>query len=76
MPDAHQTALRLIQTLRLLPRYPNTLTVREPQGQLASSGFEVDPRTIQRNLSELSVRYAIYGDEGRPQRWCCKTLYG
>lgn len=70
MSDSHQTALRLIQTLRLLPRYPNTLTVHELQDRLASSGFEVDARTIQRNLNDLSVHYALYGDEGRPQRWC------
>ncbi|RUQ37124.1 MAG: WYL domain-containing protein [Candidatus Competibacteraceae bacterium] len=69
MPDSYETALRLIETLRLLPRHPRSLTVNELRSQLADRDFPVDVRTIQRNLNMLSVRYSICGDEAKPQRW-------
>ena len=67
---SYLTALRLIETLRLLPRHPRALTVSELQSRLAARGFEVNIRTIQRNLNLLSEHYPIHGDEARPQRWC------
>ncbi len=63
---SYQTALRLIETLRLLPRYPRTITVSELRNRLAARGFAVNDRTIQRNLNLLSVYYAIHGDESKP----------
>lgn len=67
---SYQTALRLIETLRLLPRHPRALTVSELQSRLAARGFAVDIRTVQRNLNLLSAHYPIHGDEAKPQRWC------
>jgi predicted DNA-binding transcriptional regulator YafY len=66
--DSYQTALRLIETLRLMPRHPRALTVRELKDRLEARGFAVDARTIQRNLNLLSEHYPLHGDEARPQR--------
>lgn len=67
---SYQTALRLIETLRLLPRHPRTITASELRDRLEGRGFAVHIHTIQRNLNLLSAHYAIHGDESKPQHWC------
>lgn len=67
--DSHETALRLIETLRLLPRHPHRITVNALRDRLAARDFPVNLRTIQRNLNLLSRYYPIYADEAKPQRW-------
>ena len=68
--NSHETALRLIETLRQLPRYPKVITSRQLREQLAARGFVVDIRTIQRNLNDLSCYYSICNNEQKPQGWC------
>lgn len=68
--DSYETALRLIETLRQLPRYPKVITPRQLREQLAARGFAVDVRTIQRNLNDLSRYYPICSNEQKPQGWC------
>ena len=67
---SHETALRLIETLRQLPRYPKVITTQELRDRLAARGFDVDIRTIQRNLNDLSRYYPLCNDEKKPQGWC------
>ena len=67
---SHDTALRLIETLRLLPRHPHTITVNTLRDLLAAHDFSVNVRTIQRDLNQLSARYPIFSDEAKPQNWC------
>ena len=64
--DSHETALRLIETLRLVPRHPKVITTQELRDRLAARGFEVDIRTIQRNLNDLSRYFPICNDEKKP----------
>jgi len=68
--DSHETALRLIENLRQLPRYPKTITTQKLREQLAARGFTVDVRTIQRNLNDLSRYYPIINDEQKRRGWC------
>lgn len=72
MPDreSHETALRLIETLRLVPRYPKVITAQNLCDQLAEHGFEVNVRTIQRDLNNLSRYYPLCNNEKKPQGWC------
>lgn len=68
--DSHETALRLIETLRQLPRYPKVITPEHLREQLAARSFAVTVRTIQRNLNDLSRYYPICSNEQKPQGWC------
>ena len=68
--DSHETALRLIETLRQLPRYPKVITPQKLHDRLAAHGFKVNLRTIQRNLNDLSRYYPLCNDEKKPQGWC------
>ena len=68
--DSHETALRLIETLRQLPRYPKVITPQKLRDRLAAHGVKVNLRTIQRNLNDLSRYYPICNNEQKPQGWC------
>src|ERR1700674_1555737 len=65
MPD---TALRLIDTLRHIPRHPLSISTPRLTQLLEQLGYEVTPRMVQRDLEKLS-RYGISCDEGKPKLW-------
>ena len=54
MPSNQDTLFRHWHMLRLVPRYPAKITVTELKNTLASQGFEVTARTLQRDLQEMS----------------------
>ena len=64
------TSLRYLLMLELIPREPNSINTEEIQQSLKSQGFEVNIRTIQRDLEKLSIHYPITSNESRkPFRW-------
>lgn len=64
------TAVRYLTMLRMVPRYPKTITTTELAGRLEEQGFSVTIRSIQRDLEKLSTDFPLLVDEdSRPYRW-------
>ena len=56
--------------LRLVPRYPRKITVQGVCRQLASAGFEITQRSVQRDLNDLSEVFPLYCDDReKPFGW-------
>jgi predicted DNA-binding transcriptional regulator YafY len=65
----HDTLSRLLELLKAIPHH-RWATPRELQGQLAGLGFEVDLRSVQRDLKELQNSFPLeHNDKGRPHGW-------
>ena len=70
MPSNQDTLFRHWHMLRLVPRYPAKITVTELKNTLASQGFKVTARTLQRDLQELSRIFPLTVDEReKPFGW-------
>lgn len=64
------TTIRYLTMLRLIPRYPRVTTANRLQEELADHGFEINLRTIQRDLDRLSGWFPLIADESqRPFEW-------
>lgn len=55
--------------LQQIPRYPRRISTSELRGMLRTEGFDIDLRTIQRDLKSLSIPFPIVTDEGKPAGW-------
>lgn len=72
MPSAvsHETLVRQLQMLQLIPRSPAQVTVAELTGSLAELGFVVTGRTVQRDLNDIaSVMPLECNDKSKPYGW-------
>lgn len=47
------TTLRYLEMLQLVPRYPQSISTGELQQKLAEQGFDINVRSIQRDLEKL-----------------------
>lgn len=64
------TTLRYLETLRAIPRHPRKTTVGEVHQRLLAAGYEIDKRSVERDLRKLSGPFPITCDEGsRPTGW-------
>jgi len=64
------TAIRYIELLRLIPRYPQKKSLFDLRTALAELGFQVSDRTIQRDLKKLeSIFGLICDDRSIPYGW-------
>ena len=64
------TAIRYLTMLRMVPRYPRTITTGELSERLEEQGYSVTMRSIQRDLEKLSVEFPLMVDESsRPHQW-------
>ena len=64
------TALRYLEMLQLIPRYPHAINTAELKDRLAELGYDINVRSIQRDLEKLSVSFPLISDESvRPYRW-------
>lgn len=65
-----RTAVRYLTMLRMVPRYPRSVTSTELAERLEGHGFRVTMRSIQRDLEKLSADFPLLVDEdSRPYRW-------
>ena len=65
-----ETISRQWDILRLIPRLPRRITVREIHEQLPAADYHVSVRTVQRDLISLSRKFPLSCDEeGRTQCW-------
>ena len=55
--------------LRLIPNTPHRISTASLKERLNRLGFVVTQRTIQRDLIDLSLRFALVGDLAKPQGW-------
>lgn len=58
--------LRTIELLRMIPREPRRVSTSELRDRLAAQGYEITPRTIQRDLMKLSDSFPLVCDERAP----------
>lgn len=64
------TAIRYISMLQLIPRYPQSISTTALQITLAEQGFDINVRSIQRDLEKLSVYFPLISDETvKPFAW-------
>ena len=64
------TSLRRIETLRLVPQAPHSITTAELVEQLRSLGYEVGQRSVQRDLIELSSIFPLQcTPKGKKNDW-------
>ncbi|QNA88870.1 WYL domain-containing protein [Massilia sp. Dwa41.01b] len=64
------TVLRQWTMLRLVPRAPAKVAVKDLQQQLRDADFRVSARTIQRDLIELSTLFPLISDDReKPYGW-------
>jgi predicted DNA-binding transcriptional regulator YafY len=65
----HDTLSRLLELLKALPHY-RWATPTQLRELLADRGFEVDLRSVQRDLKELQKHFPLdHNDKGRPHGW-------
>jgi len=68
------TLMRQWQMLRLIPRHPSKVSTTQLIHSLADAGFEVTPRTLQRDLVKLSEIYPLISDErSKPFGWSWRS---
>lgn len=64
------TLMRQWHMLRMVPRFPAKRNTSEIKNRLADEGFEVTPRTIQRDLMSFSSIFPLECDErSKPYGW-------
>ena len=72
MRKATDTSLRYLALLQLIPRQPKTLSVSQIGKKLRDINpeFDVDIRTIQRDLDKLSAAFPLTCErQGRATHW-------
>jgi predicted DNA-binding transcriptional regulator YafY len=64
------TSLRYLEMLEFIPREPEAVTVEQIGQSLSRRGFDIDVRTIQRNLNTLAPIFDLTCcNEGKLNRW-------
>lgn len=70
MPNPNELMLRQWTMLRKIPRYPQKITARDLYNHLQAEGFEVNKRTIERDLKAMSSIFPLVSDEReKPYGW-------
>ncbi len=70
MSRSVDTLYRQWLMLGKIPRHPRRIAVLDLKQILAGEGFEIDVRTVQRDLDKLSVTFPLnYDTEGRKNYW-------
>lgn len=68
-PGMKSTLLRQWKMLRMIPRLPRKISTSELLGKLEGADFNVDLRTVQRDLNQLSEVLPLTADMAKPQGW-------
>ena len=69
----HDTLQRLLELLKALPHH-GWVTPGELHARLVEMGYEVDLRSVQRDLKELQKSFPLdHNDKGRPHGWRWST---
>lgn len=60
---------RQINMLGMIPRLPGKISASQLKERLGSSGFEVDLRSVQRDLQKLQIPMSLVRDTAKPAGW-------
>lgn len=71
-PGMKSTLLRQWKMLRMIPRLPRKIGTADLMRKLEAADFNVDLRTIQRDLNQLSEVLPLTSDQAKPQGWAWK----
>lgn len=64
------TTLRHLETLRAIPRHPRKTTAKAVHDYLTGVGYQIDRRSVERDLHKLSESFPITCDDrSRPVGW-------
>jgi len=55
--------------LHLIPRFPKKIDAPTLRSRLADDGYEIDLRSVQRDLHKLSAVFPLVNDDFRPAGW-------
>lgn len=70
MSTPKDTLNRLLTLVQLIPRYPRRISTNALLEGLKNGGYDVDSRTIQRDLKRLESEFsAICDDSSKPHKW-------
>jgi predicted DNA-binding transcriptional regulator YafY len=72
MPAAasHETLVRQLQMLQLIPRSPAQITVADLTAALSDQGYSVTSRTVQRDLNDIALVMPLEcNDRSKPYGW-------
>ncbi|ART80920.1 WYL domain-containing protein [Oceanisphaera avium] len=76
MASQHDTLIRYITMLQLIPRAPHFKATTTLRDLLAERGFQVNLRSIQRDLDKMSLYFPLQcNDQSRPYRWSFDANY-
>ncbi|ART81985.1 WYL domain-containing protein [Oceanisphaera profunda] len=76
MATQHDTLIRYITMLQLIPRAPQFKATTTLRDLLADRGFHVDLRSIQRDLDKMSLHFPLLCNKNeRPYRWSFDPSY-
>lgn len=73
-PGMKSTLLRQWSMLRMIPRLPRKVGTTQLLERLAAADFNVDLRTVQRDLNQLSAVLPLTSDQAKPQGWSWNQL--
>lgn len=67
---SHETLVRQLQMLHLIPRSPAQITVADLTQALKDQGYQVTSRTVQRDLNDISLVMPLEcNDRSKPYGW-------
>jgi len=70
MPKNQDALFRQWHMLRLVPRYPQKITVQDIRRALSGAGFEITERSVQRDFNDLSNVFPLLCDDReKPFGW-------
>ena len=55
--------------LQSIPRYPRKIAATDLRQVLSTEGFDIDLRSVQRDLKKLSIPFPLVADENKPAGW-------
>lgn len=64
-----ETVMRYIKMLELVPRHATGITVADLHAKLRDLEFEIDRRSVERDLNKLSAMFPITSSGARPSCW-------
>ena len=71
-PGMKSTLLRQWKMLSMIPRLPRKIGTADLMQKLEDADFNIDLRTIQRDLNQLSEVLPLTSDQAKPQGWSWK----
>ena len=66
------TILRQLAMLMAIPGKPGKVTARQLHANLSTQGYEVNVRSVERDLHKLSTQFPLMCDEAHPAGWSWK----